>query len=190
MSNSNITKRAIAISFKNLMETTAFDKISVSDITDGCGLNRQTFYYHFQDKYELINWIFYNEVINVVSKNITIENWEKGITQFFMLMKKDKKFYLNAIRHTNAEFNNYIFKVAMNEFESVVKDIQQALNKEISAEDTKFICSFFAYGTTGIITSWIENGMKDEPETVAKRLANATKDCEKLSVMKYLGQIS
>lgn len=55
MSDSLITKKAIASGIKELTQKKSFNKISIRDITDQCGLNRQTFYYHFQDKYELIN---------------------------------------------------------------------------------------------------------------------------------------
>ena len=61
MSDSTITKRAIADSLKDLTRVKSFDKIGVVDITDKCGINRQTFYYHFSDKYELLKWIYYND---------------------------------------------------------------------------------------------------------------------------------
>lgn len=56
MANSNITKKALAQSLKELGSTKILDKITVADITNHCGVNRQTFYYHFNDKYELLNW--------------------------------------------------------------------------------------------------------------------------------------
>ena len=61
MSDSLITKKAIAAALKQVCREKPFDKISIADITAVCGLNRQTFYYHFQDKYELLSWIYYNE---------------------------------------------------------------------------------------------------------------------------------
>ena len=59
MSDSNLTKNALAASMKKLMREKPFDKISVSDICIDCGINRKSFYYHFRDKYDLVNWIFY-----------------------------------------------------------------------------------------------------------------------------------
>ena len=56
MSSSAITKSALCDSLKKLCEQKPFDKISISDITGECGLNRQSFYYHFQDKYELLSY--------------------------------------------------------------------------------------------------------------------------------------
>ena len=59
MADSNITKNALASSLKSLMEQKPFQKINVNDICEGCGMNRKSFYYHFKDKYDLVNWIFY-----------------------------------------------------------------------------------------------------------------------------------
>jgi len=56
MSNSAITKKAISESFKKLCHEKPYNKISISDITDGCGLNRQSFYYHFQDIIDVLEW--------------------------------------------------------------------------------------------------------------------------------------
>lgn len=61
MSDSNITKRALSQALKELMKTHSIEKISVGNICEKCGLNRKSFYYHFKDKYDLINWIFYTE---------------------------------------------------------------------------------------------------------------------------------
>ena len=54
---SQITKRALAASLKRLLAEKPLSKITISDITDDCGINRMTFYYHFQDIYDLIEWI-------------------------------------------------------------------------------------------------------------------------------------
>ena len=48
------TKQQFADALSALLERKSLDRITVSDITDECGLNRQTFYYHFHDIYELI----------------------------------------------------------------------------------------------------------------------------------------
>ena len=54
---STITKRALEASLKKLVKTKPLNKITVSDITDDCGINRMTFYYHFKDIYDLVEWI-------------------------------------------------------------------------------------------------------------------------------------
>lgn len=58
MAASNITKRALATALWELMKEVPFDKIQVANICERCGMNRKSFYYHFKDKYDLVNWIF------------------------------------------------------------------------------------------------------------------------------------
>ena len=66
MPYSNITKKALAMAMKELIEQIPFSKISVSDICEKCGMNRKSFYYHFKDKYDLVNWIFDVEFFQAV----------------------------------------------------------------------------------------------------------------------------
>lgn len=76
MADSNITRRALSASLKELMQEKPFEKISVSDICQKCEMNRQSFYYHFKDKYDLVNWIFDNEFIAVARKTEFVDQWD------------------------------------------------------------------------------------------------------------------
>ncbi len=69
MADSNITKQAMATAFKELLQSQPFEKISVSDICDRCNMNRKSFYYHFRDKFDLANWIFDTEFMEVAIQN-------------------------------------------------------------------------------------------------------------------------
>ena len=69
MADSNITKQAMATAFKELLQEQSFEKISVSDICDRCHMNRKSFYYHFKDKFDLANWIFDTEFMEVTRQN-------------------------------------------------------------------------------------------------------------------------
>lgn len=72
MADSNITKQALAGALKELIKEQSFEKISVSDICEGCGMNRKSFYYHFKDKYDLVNWIFDTEFVEL-NQNYDLE---------------------------------------------------------------------------------------------------------------------
>ena len=69
MADSNITKLALSNALKELLEEQSFEKISVSDICERCGMNRKSFYYHFKDKYDLVNWIFDTEFVELNQAN-------------------------------------------------------------------------------------------------------------------------
>ena len=53
---SQVTKRALVASLKNQLLKKPLDKVTISDITDDCGISRMTFYYHFKDIYDLVEW--------------------------------------------------------------------------------------------------------------------------------------
>ena len=65
MADSNITKLALSNALKELLAERPFEKISVSDICQKCSMNRKSFYYHFRDKYDLVNWIFDTEFMEL-----------------------------------------------------------------------------------------------------------------------------
>ena len=57
---SEITKKALAETLKKLLSKNKLNKITIKEITEDCGVNRQTFYYHFKDIYDLLEWIYKN----------------------------------------------------------------------------------------------------------------------------------
>ena len=64
---SDLTKRALAEALKNRLSKTTVKNITIKDLTDDCGLNRQTFYYHFSDIYGLMEWIFVDETNKILN---------------------------------------------------------------------------------------------------------------------------
>ena len=126
MSESMITKQAIATGFKQLMNSKPFDKITILDITQTCGLNRQTFYYHFNDKYELLNWIFYNEVIQVLTKDLSLDTWPDNLYQMLDVIYQNATFYKNALKHSfQQEFRNYLLDISEALFISIIDHIKE-----------------------------------------------------------------
>ena len=92
MADSNITKRALAASLKELMVDQPFEKINVAQICERCNMNRKSFYYHFKDKYDLINWIFDTEFIELLKH----ENLSADYTERWAFIEKiNRYFYQN-----------------------------------------------------------------------------------------------
>ena len=63
------TKKVIAYEFKDLLKEKSFNKITVNDIAKKCNINRQTFYYHFQDIQDLVEWICVEETNKILNSN-------------------------------------------------------------------------------------------------------------------------
>ena len=101
MSDSNITKRALAASLKELMQQMPFNKIQVSHICQKCGLNRKSFYYHFKDKYDLVNWIFDTDIIPFVKKTSNLDSFEERIKilrEVYRYLYDNRSFYRPALK--------------------------------------------------------------------------------------------
>lgn len=111
MADSNLTKNALAESMKKMMRQKPFEKISVSDICTDCGINRKSFYYHFKDKYDLVNWIFYVGFIGEMDleKYKTGWDWMQDICRFFY---REKEFYREALKIDGQNsFKDYLTEV-------------------------------------------------------------------------------
>lgn len=184
MSDSLITKKAIAEALKQLARKKPFDKISIADITTSCGLNRQTFYYHFQDKYELLNWIYYNEVFLTVTDGITFENWHGKLCGLLMQMKEDQVFYRNTVKCDQDSFKDYLLSITAAIFADAVETLD--VKRVLGEQDRKFISEFYAYGICGTILGWIRSGMKESPENVSSHLKFLANASEKLAYERYL----
>lgn len=97
MADSNITKRALAGALKELMEEKSFAKISVADICEKCGMNRKSFYYHFRDKYDLVNWIFDTDFLSIMRKQDPNDSWKllESLCDYFY---ENRDFYRKALK--------------------------------------------------------------------------------------------
>ncbi len=166
---SEITKKALATSLKKLLSKKELSKITISNITDDCGVNRQTFYYHFKDVYDLLEWIYLNEVIQSMDGKDTYNNWQQGFLSIFKYILENKEFVKNTYNSISRDyFLRFIYTqtaiLLMNVIDEQAKDIN------VSDEDKKFIANFYKYAFVGIIQDWIEDGMKEEPENIINKL--------------------
>jgi probable dihydroxyacetone kinase regulator len=168
MPDSNITKQALADCLKKLMAEKAFNKIRVDDIVSGCGLTRQSFYYHFKDKYDLMNWIYYTETARFVVPYETLEHWTDGLKDLCCYMQHNKAFYKNALNTAGQNsfpeyLNHYISAVTISVIEGM-------LDAEYDQEKWDFIVSFFSTAFVAFIVRWANNGMKEDPTEYISRI--------------------
>ena len=128
MADSNITKSALASALKELMETTPFAKITVSDICAKCNMNRKSFYYHFRDKFDLVNWIFDVEYLNHVQIGKNLIGWD-SVLHLCNYFYENKDFYRKAMKVEDQ--NSFI-----NHFRELVSPLMAEDIREILGEQT------------------------------------------------------
>lgn len=86
---SQMTKQALANSLKSLLQKKTLNKITIKDIVDDCGVNRQTFYYHFQDVYDLVDWIFHHDFERLLKDYSDYTNWHQGCRRILDYMQEN-----------------------------------------------------------------------------------------------------
>ena len=186
------TKRLIAQSLKELSEEKPFDKISVGEIAARSNVNRQTFYYHFQDKYDLLKWIYKEDYFFPNMQNLNFDNWDQCLRGILESVRADRRFCVNTIRHTEQEVTELFLADTVHIFDAALDLLKnQSVEKEktlrrVDPEEQNFIARFFAYGVCGILVEWIEKGMKEEPELVAHRMRNLLNTCKELAYKQVL----
>ncbi len=73
------TKRALEASLKKLLLRKPLNKITINDITEDCGVNRMTFYYHFKDIYDLVDWILVEDAAEALEGRQNFETWSEAL---------------------------------------------------------------------------------------------------------------
>lgn len=154
------TKRALANSFKKLLRKRSFDKITVKDIVEDCGVNRQTFYYHFHDIYDLIEWVFQDAAEDLARNGLDYEDWSAGLEILLQYLQENRILILNAYNSISHEVvANYIRKVLRPYAESIVHKQAAQMKDPVADEDVEVVTDIFTLAASGLVMEWIGNQM-------------------------------
>ena len=185
---SQITKRAISASLKHLLLQKPLGKITINDIAEDCGINRMTFYYHFKDIYDLIEWTCVEDASRALEGKKTYDTWQQGLLQIFEAVLDNKPFIMNVYRSVSREqVETYLYKLTYHLLLDVINE--EAAGMTVRDEDKAFIARVYGYIFIGLMLDWIKNDMKGEPEVIVDRLAqvmhgNVTAALERLRIDK------
>lgn len=167
---SQITKRALEASLKKMLLKKPLDKITINDITEDCGMSRMTFYYHFKDIYDLVEWSCAEDAAKVLAGNNTYDTWQQGLLQIFEAVKENKPFIMNVYHSVSREqVELYLYKVTYELLLNVVKE--EAAGEPVSEEDKSFIAHFYKYAFVGLMLDWIREGMKKDPKDIVNHIS-------------------
>jgi len=170
MAVSDIIKQTFASGLIELVEIKSFDKLTIQQICDHCGLGRQTFYNHFKDKYDLVQWIYNAKTQRLFLEYECEKNWSATIRKIFYHNIEFEKYYFNIsksqardilvnywIEHTNDYYSKAIAykNGAMNFDKQLLHSIQ-----------------FNSYAAVNMSFKWMQNGMRETPENMAEIMIN------------------
>ena len=167
---SQITKRALEQSLKNLLQQKPLSKITISDITEDCGISRMTFYYHFKDIYDLVEWACAEDATRALQNKKTYDTWQQGFVQIFHAVRENKVFVMNVYRCVNREqVEKYLVPLTDQLIMGVITE--RAAGMTVREADQQFIAQVYSYAFVGIMLDWIRDDMRADPEELVNRLA-------------------
>lgn len=166
---SDVTKKALAHTLKELASRMPLDRITVSELCLRCGVNRQTFYYHFRDINDLVEYIFDSEAASVLGDQKTYTTWQNGLQDIFHYVMENQDFVMSTYHSRNREqLTSYLLARTKALLAAVVREVSAGL--KISEADQDFISDFYKYAFVGLMLDWIGKGMKEDPAELGERM--------------------
>ena len=181
---SQVTKRALEQSLKNLLLKKPLTKITVGDITDDCGINRMTFYYHFKDIYDLVEWSCLEDAKRALDEKKTYDTWQQGLLQIFKAVQENKPFILNVHRCVHREqVEKYLQPLVDQLLLNVINE--EAAGITVRDEDKQFIAQVYSYMFIGLMLDWIKDDMREDPQQIVEKLSKLIKGSVSVALSRF-----
>lgn len=165
---SQTTKRALAASLKKLLLQKQLNKITINDIAEDCGISRMTFYYHFRDIYDLVEWTCAEDAAQALAGKKTYDTWQEGFLNIFRAVQSNRPLIMNVYRSVSRErIEQYLNPLIHSLILGVVEEKSSEMS--VSTADKQFIADFYEYAFIGIMLEWIGSNMKEDPAAIVER---------------------
>ena len=165
---SQMTKQALEASLKNLLLQKPLNKITINDVAEDCGISRMTFYYHFKDIYDLVEWVCIEDAKQALAGKKSYDTWQEGFISIFQAVQENKPFVMNVYRAVSRErIEQYLNHLIHNLILGVVEE--KAKGMTVNEADRQFIAEFYEHAFLGIMLEWIGGNMKEDPAAIVER---------------------
>ncbi len=145
----NRTKLWIADRMKELMKRKSIEKIRITEICEAAEIERSTFYYHFQDKYDLVAWMIIRSAYD--TDILDLDSAEKALEQ----MKKDLIFYKRAYEdNSQTPMWQYMLEYFVDQYHQIA---MRKLSTDVLDTQLKYSIRLYCYGTLGMTREWVLN---------------------------------
>lgn len=164
------TKIIMKNSLKKLIKETPLSKITVSDIAEDCGISRMTFYYHFKDIYDLVEWCILSDAEESIRGGVVAtDTWENELITIFTVARMNKEFYLSLFNSMDrALAERYILRYTDRISTRIVEENLGAIT--YTKENRARLAEYYSHAIMGIICCWAMGGMKESIEYLSKCL--------------------
>ncbi len=162
------TKRTLANSLRKAMEKKPFSKVTVTEIIKDSGVNRKTFYYHFQDIYSLLKWMVQQDAVDVV-KNFDIES-DFGKAIVFVMNYVEQNSHLVFCAYDSVG-HDVVKSFFYDDFIELMKKYiiinERKHNLVLNERYRAFLSRFYTEALSGMLMDWIKDKESVDKQYVA-----------------------
>ena len=167
---SDAKKVAMSNALKEQLKKKKLSKITINDIASACNISRMTFYYHFQDIYDLTEWTLEEAAGRAIGENRTYDSWQYGFEDLLEELQGNQVLILNIYRSMDREMiERYLLKKAESLLMPVVE--QESHGLPVNEENKRRVAIFYSYAFLGVLMEWIGKGMAAPPREVVKMVS-------------------
>ena len=164
-----LTKQAIHHEFGEMLKEMPFKQITIRDLTERVGINRNTFYYHYADIYDLAEDYFSVRVQRIIDRYpVNGTQWVEGMKALLAFFQDNKVIALNMYNSMEHQVLEHVMFNALSDYSRVYIE-KKSSRTDISETDVKRISDFITTAIVGSVMRWAEEGMKGNPSEVIDR---------------------
>ncbi len=170
----NFTKKAIQESFLKLLTERPLSKITVKDIVADCGINRNTFYYYFEDIPKLIESMVEEDAEKIIQSYPTVDKFEDCLEAVIDLALTKKRAVLHIYHSASREiYEMYLWKVCDYAINAYVASALRG--RSVRSEDLAVIKEYLSSLGFGVVSRWLKNDMNDDILSMLSRMKEMKK---------------
>lgn len=162
------TKLQLAAALKTLMAQKPMDKITIAELTSMCHIRRQSFYYHFEDIYDLLRWMIDNEAISLLKQQEGALLWKEGLLQLFRYLEENRSVCLCALKSIGRDHIRRFFEA---DIDAIIHRTIEQLGENIGVRndldsfvDVEMLTHFYVVALAGMMESWLLGEIDRTPE--------------------------
>ncbi len=177
----NFTKQAIKASFMKLLSQKPLSKISVRDIVEDCGINRNSFYYHFQDIPSLLGEIVTEQTDALIRQYPSISSVEECFSVAFHTARENRRAVMHIFNSANRDM---FLQDTLRLCEYVVSTYISTVfsGENIGVDDRRVVVQFMKCQLFGVWIDWVSGGMKEEALADLQRMIQLCRGVPELIV--------
>ena len=175
-----ITKTDLADTLKKLMMNRPFSSITVTEIVKTCGINRKTFYYHFEDIYALLQWTLHQEGIEAMRRMDLPDNYSDAVSDIMEYVQRNQ-FLLNCAYDSLGRqgLKQFFYEDLLELTQKIIEKTEVISGSSYDPEFKTFLIRYHAEALAGILLAWIVEKDFPNKEKTTQYLSRVLEMAEK-----------